>query len=132
MIEFNYKGKIYNTENLDKKLKRLKITKDDITIIREYDNIKQETKDEYNDWYHCYFYNTKTNNFYITISKDKTKPDNSIFYKDIWNTITKTGIKEFTKEFIDNLILLDGKPIFPIIIDEKTKLPKLEYNYEWR
>ena len=39
MIEFNYKGKIYNTENLNKKLKRLKITKDDITIIREYDNI---------------------------------------------------------------------------------------------
>lgn len=132
MIDFIYNGKTYSTENLDKKLKRLKIKKEDIQIIREYNPIKQNIQDEYPDWYYCYFYNPITKYSHIVVSKDHVKPKNDILYNLIYNPETKTSCKEYTKEYIDNLILLDGKPIFPIVIDENTKLPKLEKTYDWK
>ena len=131
MIEFIYNGNKYYTEKLDKKLKRLKITKDDIQIIREFNPIKEQETIEYPDWYYCYFYNPNNKISYITVSKDHKKPDKSELYKNIFNNETKTGIKEFTKEYIDNLILLDGKPKFPITLD-KNNLPILETIYEWK
>ena len=132
MIEFKYKDKLFYTTNLQKKLKRLKITENDITIIREFEEQKQPEIKEYENWLYCYFYNPYTNFFHIVISKDHIKPNKyNVFKNSLWNENTKTGIKNFTKEYIDKLILLNGKPIFPIILDE-NKLPILETIYKWK
>ena len=119
MIEFSYKDKVFYATNLDKKLKRLKLTREDITILREYDEVKSKEKDEYPDWYYCHFYDPLTKYCYITVSKDQTKPDKSII-KDIVNDV-----------IYDRLVLLDGKPKYPIILNEYN-LPVLEKTYIWK
>lgn len=132
MIEFKYKDKLYYTTNLPKKLKRLKITENDIEILREYEEQKQPEKPEYPNWYYCHFFDPDTKNCHIAISTDHKKPNKYEVFKDhIWNDETKLGIKYFTKEYLDKLILLDGKPKYPIILDENN-LPVLETKYEWK
>ena len=49
MIEFKYKDKLFYTTNLHKKLKRLKITENDITIIREFEEQKQPETNKTNE-----------------------------------------------------------------------------------
>ena len=103
-----------------------------IKTIREFEEQKQPETKEFEDWLYCYFYNPYTKFFHIVISKDHTKPNKyNVFKNSIWNENTKTGIKNFTKEYIDKLILLNGKPIFSIILDE-NKLPILEIIYDWK
>jgi hypothetical protein len=132
MIEFKYKDKLFYTTNLPKKLKRLKITENDIEILREYNEQKQPEKIEYEDCFYCYFYNSDNKIFHVIISKDHTKQNKyNVFKNSIWNENTKTGIKNFTNEYIDKLILLNGKPKFPITLDE-NKLPILEIIYDWK
>ena len=132
MIEFKYKDKLFYTTNLSKKLKRLKITENDIEILREFEEQKQPEKIEYEDWLYCSFYNPDNKIFHIIISKDHTKPNKyDVFKNSLWNENTKTGIKYFTKEYINKLILLNGKPKYPITLD-KNNLPILEEIYNWK
>ena len=42
-MKFKYNGKIYNPINLEKKLKKLGITIDDIELIEELKNINENT-----------------------------------------------------------------------------------------
>jgi hypothetical protein len=121
MIEFKYKDKLFYTTNLQKKLKRLKITENDIEILREFEEQKTKQQDEFEDWLYCYFYNSNNKNSHIIISKDHSKPNKTILLK--YNI--------FTEEYINNLILLDGQPKFPIILDENN-LPILETIYNWK
>lgn len=125
VTEFEYKGKRFFTENLDKKLKRLKTTIDNITIINVTDtklNQKKEEVIEYvdNKWVAIW---NKLNNTIIQHLVDnlKIKPDiYKLFENSFWNDETKTGIRDITIENIQNgnLILLDGYPKFPLeIID---------------
>ena len=116
ITEFIYDNKTYFTSKLDKKLKKLHITKDDIEIIREFEEIennkaKQAEKNnqeiENNNLF--YYLDPSTNYTYISISNDKTH-----FINAMWNEETKTGIKEWTIDFINRLILLDRKPTYPI------------------
>ncbi len=137
MIEFKYNDKTYWTTNLNKKLKRLKINQEDIEIINITDdniinNKEKEEKEEYNDWLDCYFFDLNSKCSHIVISKDHKKPNKDILYKYIFNNKLRTGIKGFTKNYIDNLILLDGIPEFPINIDKETNLPILKIKYEWK
>ena len=46
IISFNYKDKIYTTDNLEKKLEKLGITKDDIKICKKQDCSIGETEDK--------------------------------------------------------------------------------------
>ena len=46
MIEFLYKGQKCYTNNLPKKLKRMKITENDIEILREFDETEKKVKVE--------------------------------------------------------------------------------------
>lgn len=132
MIEFKYKDKLYYTTNLAKKLKRLKITENDIEILREYDEQKQPEKIEYYDWLYCYFYNPELKIYHIVVSQDHSRPNKyDIFKNHIWNNETKTGVKYITKEYLDKLILLEGKPIYPIKLDENN-MPMLETEYVWK
>ena len=73
---------------------------------------------------------------YLKENKITEDEINSINYTDIAEAIVaddriKVPIKEVTKEYLDKLILLDGKPKYPIILDENN-LPVLEIKYEWK
>ena len=71
MIRFEYNGNVYYTTNLQKKLKRLKITESDIeNVIEEV----QEKKKEDNDEECAYLYYTldkKTNQYLVSLSHKK-------------------------------------------------------------
>ena len=62
MIEFLYKGQKCYTNNLPKKLKRMKITENDIEILREFDETEKKVKveEEIDDtWTYYVFQNSK-------------------------------------------------------------------------
>lgn len=103
---FKYQGKIITTPNLEKKLKRMKISIDDIEIIET--PIKKENSSD--NGIEDYMLNkrkvivrsTEDNIRRVCfIDKDKGLPPISELFKDlIWNPETKTGIKEITEEFL--------------------------------
>lgn len=137
MIEFEYKGKIYYTENLDKKLKRLKIkSRDEITIINENSSHGQKKQEEpdANDivnYPRIYIYNDADNQIIMQPWWDPNVPVNmdnlcNIEYF-LWDPETKTGTdKRFTKEWCqEHLHILKGKPIFPLqFINGELQLDK--------
>ena len=62
MIEFLYKEQKCYTNNLPKKLKRMKITENDIEILREFDETEKKVKveEEIDDnWTYYVFQNSK-------------------------------------------------------------------------
>lgn len=103
---FKYKEKIITTPNLEKKLKRMKISLDDIEII---DNpIK---KKEVDSGIEDYMLNKKQ--MIVRSTQDDIRRivyvDNPIptifelFKNQIWNPETKTGIKYLTKDFLKTM-----------------------------
>ena len=104
-ITFKYQGKIITTPNLEKKLKRMKISIDDIEII---DNPikKKEPKSGIEDFMlnkrQIIIRSTKDSIrrvCYIPI--DYTPTIKELFKNQLWNPITKTGI--ITKDELDTL-----------------------------
>ena len=101
---FKYQGKIITTPNLEKKLKRMKISIDDIEIIET--PIKKENSS--NNGIEDYMLNKKKVIVRSTednirrvcfTDKDKGLPTISELFKNqIWNPETKTGL--YTKEFL--------------------------------
>ncbi len=136
MIEFLYKGQKCFTNNLPKKLKRMKITKDDIEILREFDETEKKVKpednnNEFDDWIKVVYWDPITNYTHIGFTHGMNKPDKNEFFKNSkWNEETKTGLKYCTKEWIDNVVLLNGIPKYPIVIGDDGK-PVLETKYNW-
>lgn len=105
---FKYQGKIISTPNLEKKLKRMRISIDDIEII---DNpIK---KKEVNSGLEDYMLNKRRVIVRSTeddirrvcfIDKDEPLPKiEELFKSKIWNPETKTGIKYLTPEFLKTM-----------------------------
>ena len=103
-ITFKYKGKIITTPNLEKKLKRMKISIDDIEIIET--SLKKEPEPGIED----YMLNKQQvivrstedsirRVCYIPI--DYTPTIKELFKNQLWNPITKTGI--ITKNELDTL-----------------------------
>lgn len=99
-IIFKYKDKIISTPNLDKKLKRMNITLDDIEIIQ---NLEQKVEIEDN-WKRPLVYLKSTLDNYIYTVYSESKPDNpfELIKNLIWNG--ETGIKNFTEEYVKTLI----------------------------
>lgn len=105
-ITFKYNGKIISTPNLEKKLKRMKISINDIEILGT--SIK-DTKKEDNEL-EDYFKNkrqviVRSNEDDIRrvcyVDKNKSLPTIRELFKDkIWNPETKTGIKGLTDDFL--------------------------------
>ena len=100
---FIYKGQKISTPNLEKKLKRMKITLDDIEIIKE--EPKQEIKYiEEDDLETVYVKSTKDDLTRITVVLKGTRPPlKELFKSHIWNPETKTGIRNMTEEFIETM-----------------------------
>ena len=104
-VTFKYQGKIITTPNLEKKLKRMKISVDDIEIIDT--PIKKEKSNEGLEDYmlnkrRVIVRSTEDNIRRVCfIDKDKGLPTMSELFKDVmWNPETKTGIKGMTREYL--------------------------------
>lgn len=101
-MKFKYQGKIYAPSNLEKKLKKMGITMEDIEIIK--DEIKEE-KEEESKLKKIIVRSTKDDLrriFYIP--KDSSIPTiKELVKKQMWNPETKTGLREYTEEFLTTL-----------------------------
>lgn len=96
---FKYKDTIISTPNLEKKLKRMKITLQDIEILPEEIKL-EETED---NWKRPLVYLKSSLDNMIYSIYSETKPNNPIeLVKNlIWNGIT--GVKGFTLEYAKTL-----------------------------
>ena len=106
IITFKYKDTIISTPNLEKKLKRMKLSLNDIEIIDTPTNKKEESiEEEPNDRKKIIIQSSLDKMQYISfVPLDFNFPPIEEFIKkDLWNPITKTGIKEFIPEYIKTL-----------------------------
>jgi len=101
-ITFKYNGKQYTTNNLEKKLNKLGITKNDIELLgSQYRIVEMEETDKRQ----VIIRSTEDDIRRICfISKDKSRPTiRELFKSHMWDPITKTGVKEFTEEYLMTL-----------------------------
>lgn len=105
IITFKYKDTIISTPNLEKKLKRMKLSLNDIEIIDTPISKKEEPIEEPNDRKKVIIQSSLDKMQYISfVPLDFSFPPIEEFIKkDLWNHITKTGIKEFIPEYIKTL-----------------------------
>lgn len=102
-MKFKYNGRIYNPVNVEKKLKKMGITMEDIEIL-------PDEKKEKDNGIEDYMLNKRKVIVRSTedsirrvcfVDKDKELPTISELFKDVmWNPETKTGIKGMTREFL--------------------------------
>lgn len=103
-MKFEYNGRIYNPSNMEKKLQKMGITINDIRIIEDpKKEEKEEIKDE--DEYENVNLITPLREGKIVIRVPKGTRPNLVEYlkKFLWDPVTKTGIKEYTIEFLKTL-----------------------------
>lgn len=103
-MKFKYNGRIYNPVNVEKKLKKMRITMEDIEILPD------EKKKEVDSGLEDYILNKKQVIVRSTqdnirricyVDKDKSLPTMSKLFKNLmWDEKTKTGIKELTREYL--------------------------------
>ncbi len=103
-MKFKYNGKIYNPVNVEKKLKKMGITMEDIEILP--DEKKKEEESKLDEWMldkeRVVVRSTQDNIRRICyIPKGTRPPFKKLFEKVIWNG--KTGIKEITNEYIKTM-----------------------------
>ena len=103
-MKFKYNGRIYNPVNIEKKLKKMGITMEDIEILP--DEKKKELPTGVEDYMlnkrQIIVRSTEDNIRRVCfIDKNKGLPTiYELFKKNIWNPETKTGIKYLTLEFL--------------------------------
>ena len=104
-MKFMYNGRIYNPVNVEKKLKKLGITMNDIEIIPEDKKQDNELDDFYKDKEKVIVRSTEDDIRRICyINKDKSRPTmRELFKNHIWNPNTKTGVKEITEDYLMTL-----------------------------
>lgn len=106
MTTFKYNNQIISTPNLEKKLKRMKLSIQDIEILPEEDIKKEEIVD---NWKRplVHLKSTLDNSLYTIYSE--TKPDNPIELVKhlIWNMYTRTGVEGFTEEYAKTLVYVN-------------------------
>lgn len=99
---FKYKGKIISTPNLEKKLKRMKISIYDIEIVNDKKIIIENDEDEEESELQQVIVRSTEDTIkrICYIPKGKHIPIRELFKNQIWNPETKTGIEELTEEFL--------------------------------
>lgn len=106
-MTFKYQGKIITTPNLEKKLKRMKISIDDIEIIEEQ-IVQKKQEDELDE---CMKDKVKVivrSNIddirrVCFIPIDHRPTIRELFKNHMWNPQTNTGIREITEEYLMTL-----------------------------
>ena len=95
-----YNGKQYTTNNLEKKLTKLGITKDDIELLGNQH--KKVEIEEINK--RKVIVRSTEDDIRRICFVDEPLPSISELFKDqIWNPETKTGIKYLTKDFLTTM-----------------------------
>lgn len=103
---FKYKGQTISTPNLEKKLKRMKISINDIEIIKEEKKLEEEKLPELLDTYRkIRIRSTLDDSTRIGyIPKDSPNPEiKDLLKRFMWNPTTKTGLKELTEDYVKTL-----------------------------
>jgi len=106
---FKYKGTIITTPNLEKKLKRMKLSIDDIEIIDNPIKKEKSPSNELEDYMKDVTKVIVRSNIddirrVCFIKKDEPRPTmRELFKNHIWNPTTKTGIREITEEYLMTL-----------------------------
>ena len=106
---FKYKGTIITTPNLEKKLKRMKLSINDIEIIDNPIKKEKSPSNELEDYMKDVTKVIVRSNIddirrVCFIKKDEPHPTiRELFKNHIWNPTTKTGIKEITEEYLMTL-----------------------------
>lgn len=106
MVTFKYKDTIISTPNLEKKLKRMKLSLNDIEIIDTPINKKEEEDiEEPSKLKKIIIQSSLDKMQYISFAPiDFSYPPIEEFIKNrLWNPITKTGIKDFVPEYVKTL-----------------------------
>lgn len=107
-MTFKYQGKIITTPNLEKKLKRMKISINDIEILEEQEVPKQK-EDGLDEWMTDKVKVIVRSNIddirrVCFIDKGESRPTmRELFKNHMWNPQTKTGIREITEEYLMTL-----------------------------
>lgn len=107
-MTFKYQDKIITTPNLEKKLKRMKISINDIEILEEQEIPKQK-EDGLDEWMIDKVKVIVRSNIddirrVCFINKKDSRPTmRELFKNHIWNPQTKTGIREITEEYLMTL-----------------------------
>ena len=92
-----YNGKQYTTNNLEKKLTKLGITKDDIQLLGNRHKVVEIEETNKVKVIVCSTEDDIRRICYIDINKG-LPPISELFKNQIWNPETKTGL--YTKEFL--------------------------------
>lgn len=100
MVTFKYKNQIIITPNLEKKLKRMRLTLDDIEIISE---IKKEEIVEEDFKNPLIRLKSNQDNMIYTIYSEEKKTPHELMKHLIWDPSSKTGVREITEEYIKTL-----------------------------
>ena len=106
---FKYKGTIITTPNLEKKLKRMKLSINDIEIIDNPIKKEKSPSNKLEDYMKDVIKVIVRSNIddirrVCFIKKDKPRPTmRELFKNHIWNPTTKTGVKEITEEYLMTL-----------------------------
>lgn len=100
-MKFKYNGRIYNPVNVEKKLKKMGITMEDIEILPD------EKKEKSNEGIEDYMLNKRKVIVRSTLDEirrvcfipiDYTPTIYELFKHHLWNPITHTGIRDITEE----------------------------------
>ena len=104
-MKFIYNGRIYNPSNLEKKLKKMGITINDIEIIPEEKKKEESGIEDYMlDKERVIVRSTEDEIRRVCyIQKGTRPPFKKLFEKIMWNPQTKTGIKEMTEDYIKTM-----------------------------
>lgn len=124
MLAFEHNGKTFYADEgegkLQKKLKRLHINESEITNLRTIEIKKREEPIEdkkYDEWfYNVDKYLVKHPNGNISVcywKKGENPTIKDFFEKLIWNEETKTGLREYTEEYLEKLTIEKDEKFAP-------------------
>ena len=108
-VTFKYKGTIITTPNLEKKLKRMKLSINDIEIIDNPIKKEKSPSNELEDYMRDKIKVIVRSNIddirrVCFIKADESRPTmRELFKNHIWNQTTETGIKEITEDYLMTL-----------------------------
>lgn len=100
-MKFKYNGRIYNPVNVEKKLKKMGITMEDIEILPDE---KKELPTRIEDYMlnkrQVIVRSTEDDIRRVCYIGESLPPISELFKNHIWNPETKTGVKGMTREFL--------------------------------
>lgn len=103
-MKFIYNGKIYNPSNIEKKLKKMGITIEDVEIISNKIKENNSIEDYMKDKEQVIVRSTRDNIKRVCyVLKGTRPPFKKLFENQRWNPITKTGIRDMTDDYMKTM-----------------------------